>query len=162
MKKTLALVAALLLASCGDSDDSIQPPSPSDEEVRLACLSENLTVTNIRFSEGGDRYYEPPEMSFEITNNLSWAVSSISFSYKIRSEDRSVPWVNQPTRVGIAGGIEPGETAEVTIDLRLSDEAKEQFGRLIGEIELDDAHDADEKSYVRKYMNTEQTDKTCP
>lgn len=94
MKKLIWV--GLLLASTG-------PAMGNAELVR--CVQEHVTVQ----AEMGERM--PTAIALlTVTNDLSHAISGISYRIQIMEQGRSVPWVDTEVGLDIAGGIEPHET----------------------------------------------------
>lgn len=86
------------------------PAPTSDTNGTLACLEKKVVISSPTFEKGdyslGSR--------FQVTNNLPYAIAGIWVDYRIKSDDRSVPWAEDNFVMGISGGIEPGETRQLS------------------------------------------------
>lgn len=86
-----------------------------DASGTLACLSKKVLITSVTFEKSdyslGSR--------FNVTNNLPYAIAGIWIDYKIKSDNRSVPWAEEDFVMGISGGIEPGETRQLSTSFSL-------------------------------------------
>jgi len=76
---------------------------------RLACIGEAVVLTNVVMEDSG---YGQHQFYADVTNNLDWAISGIGVNFVVRSEGRSVSWLEDRGFQSIAGGVEPGETRE--------------------------------------------------
>lgn len=79
----------------------------------LACLQNNVLVSNPVAEKGSYGF----TLSFDVTNNLPWAISGIRVEYRVITEGRSVPWDQDSTALSISGGIEQGETRKLSTSL---------------------------------------------
>lgn len=119
----------------------------SQKELLVACLQSHLPVTKANVVRGQyDR-----TLSFTVRNNLSWAISGVRVSYDITSTGRTVPWSSDTGVRSIAGGLEPGETKELTypltffpsdapddlaVMLRIVDVGDSQQRQLVGDVRI--------------------------
>lgn len=87
----------------------------SQKELLVECLQSRLPVTNASVVRGP---YERI-LTFTVANNLPWAISGVLVAYDITSKGRTVPWSSDNGSQSIAGGLEPGETKELTYPLSL-------------------------------------------
>ncbi|MCQ1779423.1 hypothetical protein NOJ05_19630 [Neorhizobium galegae] len=86
-----------------------------DAKAILECVGNKVTITSPTFEKGdfslGSR--------FTVTNNLPYAIAGIWIDYKIKSDGRSVPWAEDNFVMSISGGIEPGETRQLSTSFSL-------------------------------------------
>jgi hypothetical protein len=91
------------------------PAQTADTNGTLACLENKVVISSPTFEKGdyslGSR--------FQVTNNLPYAIAGIWIDYKIKSENRSVPWSEDDFVIAISGGIEPGETRQLSTSFSL-------------------------------------------
>ena len=85
----------------------------SNPEV-LKCLRSAVRLTSSRLSEAK---YGRSQLWFVVNNRLSWAISVVAVKYVVRNPSRAVPYAKDDFAVSISGGIEPGETKLVGVDL---------------------------------------------
>ncbi|WP_265517585.1 hypothetical protein [Nitratireductor luteus] len=90
-----------LLASASHKDE--------DHTSRRDCLDAKLEIEDARIERTDMSDY----IAVKISNGLPWAISFVHVAYTVRSQERSVPWVNENFGMDVRGGIEPGETREV-------------------------------------------------
>ncbi len=86
------------------------PVSTVDTSGILACVSKKVIISSPTFEKGdyslGSR--------FRVTNNLPYAIAGIWIDYKVRSDNRTVSWAEDDVVLAISGGIEPGESRELS------------------------------------------------
>lgn len=87
------------------------------EEEQLAelqsqqqCLQERIVISNIRVTKAD----YSNNLSFDITNNLPFAISGVQFEYVVKQQGRSVPINKDKSSFSISGGVEPGETKSLS------------------------------------------------
>ncbi|WP_143524032.1 S46 family peptidase [Rhizobium rhizosphaerae] len=89
--------------------------TPPDANGTLACVRKKVAIASATFEKGdyslGSR--------FSVTNNLPYAIAGIWIDYKIKSDNRSVPWAEEDFVMAISGGIEPGETRQLSTSFSL-------------------------------------------
>lgn len=87
-------------------------PEPEAEEGAKAlqsgqeCLNAKIVVSNFQF--------ESNTMSFDITNNLPFAISAVQFEYTIKQTDRSIAIHKDSETFSVSGGVEPQETRNLS------------------------------------------------
>lgn len=91
------------------------PAANVDTKAILDCVDKKVLITSPTFEKGdfslGSR--------FKVTNNLPYAIAGIWIDYKIKSDNRSVPWSEENFVMEISGGIEPGETRQLSTSFNL-------------------------------------------
>jgi hypothetical protein len=100
LRGLLTAVAVCFAASPVFADDSM-----------VACLQEKLLVSNVKLADKIDmitRYF-----TFDLTNHLSFAIAGLYIRTVVKSEGRTVPWIDDTMSFDIAGGVEPGETRTI-------------------------------------------------
>lgn len=98
--------------------DPAAPSGKTEEERKaseLACLQEKVTVSNQRVSRDEFGRY----ITADFRNGLEWAIAGIRFQVLLTSPGRSVPWYEDDHATSIPGGIEPGETRAVGLQLMM-------------------------------------------
>jgi hypothetical protein len=94
---------------------STSKPEHTEQDETLECLKQKVVIESTRLRKGDFGF----SATYRITNNLSYAIGGIWLAYEVRSEGRSVPWAKEDFVTAIAGGIEPGETRELSYSLSL-------------------------------------------
>lgn len=89
---------------------SQSPSQVADDDATLSCLKQKVVVESATLQKGDFGFFA----AYRVTNNLPYAIGGIWLGYEIRSEGRSVPWEREDFVTAIAGGIEPGETRELS------------------------------------------------
>ncbi|TAV14720.1 hypothetical protein [Rhizobium ruizarguesonis] len=91
------------------------PAATADTNGILACIDKKVVITSPTFEKGdfslGSR--------FKVTNNLPYSIAGIWIDYKIKSDNRAVPWSEDNFVMEISGGIEPGETRQLSTSFSL-------------------------------------------
>lgn len=93
----------------GHSETESKPEPEEGAEALQAgqeCLNANIVVSNFHF--------ESNMMSFDITNNLPFAISAVQFEYTIKQTDRSVAIHKDSETFSVSGGVEPQETRNLS------------------------------------------------
>lgn len=72
----------------------------------------NFEVVRSRFYKREGRFSTQPIIELTVSNKTNEAVSRVFFKGTLSSPNRSVPWLEETFNYQIAGGLEPGETAE--------------------------------------------------
>lgn len=75
-------------------------------------LSTNLTVSNIVLNKKNSEYSQG-NISFVLSNNLNFTISSIEFELKFISPNREVPWTTAILHESIPGGIASNEKTNI-------------------------------------------------
>lgn len=84
----------------------------ADAEQARSSL-EKFTIERSRFRKVEQRFGRAkPEIQLEVTNNTEHAVSRAYFDGRLATPGRSVAWLEETFNYSIAGGLEPGESAE--------------------------------------------------
>ncbi len=90
-------------------------------EIRKAA-SEAATVELAKFEVVRARFYQEegvfgsePKIRLTLRNGAASAVSRAYFRGQVVSAGRSVPWIDEEFNFSLPGGIEPGETRDLTI-----------------------------------------------
>lgn len=91
------------------SDQSETPVEVVADDGLIGCLRSKITLSNARIKDGDFS----PQVGVDVTNNLPFAISAIRYQYRVISEGRSIPWVDDVFSIEIPGGIEPNETRYV-------------------------------------------------
>lgn len=87
------------------------------EDVRSAALETaralaKLAVAHASLSKEKDALGESrPKITMTVENNTADAIARVLFQGRMTSAGRSVPWIEEEFSHGIAGGLEPGESA---------------------------------------------------
>lgn len=117
----------------------------AQEDADMAqCLQERVTLENISIER--NRYNVGRDLTIDVTNELQWAISGVMIGYEVRSEGRSVPWEIDSASLSIPGGIEPGETRQVTTTARVINDAPED---LLVTAHVMDVADPEQRQLVR-------------
>jgi len=117
----------------------------AQEDADIAqCLRDRVTLGNISVER--NRYNLGRDLTIDVTNELQWAISGVMISYEVRSEGRSVPWETDRASLSIPGGIEPGETRQVTTTARVVSDAPDN---LLVAAHVIDVADPDQRQLVR-------------
>ena len=74
------------------------------------CLNDRIAISNIKVDEGD----YSNSLTFDITNNLPFAISGVQFEYVVKQEGRSVPISKDDSSFSVSGGVEPGETKSLS------------------------------------------------
>lgn len=74
------------------------------------CLNDRIVISNIHVEKGG----YSNNLTFDITNNLTFAISGVQFEYVVKQEGRSVPISKDDSSLSVSGGVEPGETKSLS------------------------------------------------
>lgn len=74
------------------------------------CLNDRIVISNVHVEKGD----YSKNLTFDITNNLSFAVSGVQFEYVVKQEGRSVPISKDDSSFSVSGGVEPGETKSLS------------------------------------------------
>jgi len=129
------------------------------KELLAACLQSRLPVTKASVVRGP---YERT-LTFTITNNLPWAISGVRIACAITSTGRTVPWSSDTGVRSIAGGLEPGETKELTYPLSLfPSDAPDDLGVLAPVVDVGDSRQRQLVRDVRVIgWSEELSDQTC-
>jgi hypothetical protein len=102
--------------------------------IRDAIIISNPIVEQNRFDRS---------LHILVSNRLDWAISGIRFRFRIISVGRSVPWLRDEAALEIPGGVEPGETRQLSLSLySLTTQAPTE---LSAEIEVLDVADPDQR-----------------
>jgi hypothetical protein len=104
-KKTQALAERKKLES-----DIAELEAKQDKALNTQEKLKALKVVNSRFYWRGEGYTADAIEEISLENNLTFAVSSVSYDYKIITPGRSVAWVKESGSFSISGGLEPGES----------------------------------------------------
>lgn len=79
-------------------------------EAQQQCLSDRVVISNAHVEKGD----YSNNLTFDITNNLSFAISGVQFEYVVKQEGRSVPISKEDGSFSVSGGVEPGETKSLS------------------------------------------------
>ena len=79
-------------------------------EAQQQCLNDQIVISNIHVEKGD----YSNNLTFDITNNLSFAISGVQFEYVVKQEGRSVPISKDDSSFSVSGGVEPGETRSLS------------------------------------------------
>lgn len=74
------------------------------------CLNDQIIISNIHVQKGD----YSNNLTFDITNNLPFAISGVQFEYVVKQEGRSVPISKDDSSFSVSGGVEPGETKSLS------------------------------------------------
>jgi hypothetical protein len=103
------------LAAKSQSASAPAAAAAADTNGIKACVEKKVVITSPTFEKGdyslGSR--------FQVTNHLPYAIAGIWIDYKIKSDNRSVPWSEDDFVISISGGIEPGETRQLSTSFSL-------------------------------------------
>ena len=126
-----------VVAKAKENSTTKAEPEPHEDTSVLQkgqeCLNAQIVLSNFRF--------ESDMMSFDITNNLSFAISAVHFEYMIRQTDRSVAIHKESDTFSISGGVEPQETRNLSY-YHFGPTGEE--GKVFVETRILNAFDADE------------------
>lgn len=125
---------------------------------KVKCLQSKIVLSNPTLTS--DSSYA----RMDVYNGLDWAIAGLRVQYTILSEGREVPWDKGITVTSISGGIEPGETRNVSIYIGgVSRDAPKN--KLQPSILVLDAADAEKRLYVGDVRvidwSEEATPNTC-
>ncbi len=113
--KAKATVLAAQKAAKADAAANAKAEKKKKAEALAAqqkCLNDRIVISNIHVEKG--KYSQ--NLSFDITNNLSFAISGAHFKYVLKQEGRSVPINKDSVSFSVSGGVEPGETKSLSYD----------------------------------------------
>lgn len=79
-------------------------------EAQQQCLNDRIVISNVHVGKGD----YSNNLTFNITNNLSFAISGVQFEYVVKQEGRSVPISKDKSSFSVSGGVEPGETKSLS------------------------------------------------
>lgn len=79
-------------------------------EAQQQCLNDRIVISNVHVEKGD----YSNNLTFDITNNLSFAISGVQFEYLVKQEGRSVPISKDDSSFSVSGGVEPGETRSLS------------------------------------------------
>ncbi len=119
---------------------SASPQGMADDALKT-CLREKVQVTAASVEQTDISSY----IKLTLKNTLSWPVSFVIVSYKVTSEGRAVPWAEERFGMSIPGGIEPGETREISTNIYPPSEAPKE---LTAKAELLDVADAEKRQLI--------------
>lgn len=74
------------------------------------CLNDRIVISNVQVEKGAYSH----NLTFDITNGLSFAISGVQFEYVVKQDGRSVPISKDKSSFSISGGVEPGETKSLS------------------------------------------------
>ncbi len=155
MKLIFAATAFALAATSALAHDD----NATDDQraALLACVAEHIEVS-VRVHTYEHSRIGSSFVMAEVTNNLDYAIAGIGVEYTIADPNRTVPWETEDAFTAISGGIEPGETVEVTLSMtdvpkerletavvtatpiEVADHEKRQLVRAINVIDWDHEH----------------------
>lgn len=98
-----------------DANETASDSAPNPADAIRSCLQGKIVITSAKIESAS----YGRNISMDVTNNLSWAISGIRVEYIAMSEGRSVPWAQDDFSLSISGGIEPGETRTVATSASL-------------------------------------------
>jgi len=87
------------------------PARPDGRDQVIACLQKHVTVSDARVEKGDFGH----RIALSVTNRLSWALLFVHVHYVVSTPGRSVPWADETFGGNVSGGIEPGETKELSV-----------------------------------------------
>ena len=112
------------------AEQQIEPglEEPVDSRAETLARSQQILdefeVAFVKYSYS-DEFYRNPIMELHVRNDTKFAISRAYFTGRVIGKGRTIPYVDETIVHRIAGGLEPGESAEWTITLnRYSDWAK--------------------------------------
>ncbi|NSX54085.1 hypothetical protein [Parasulfitobacter algicola] len=111
--KAKATAMVSLEASKADAAEKAEAEKQQKAEVLLAqqkCLDERIIISNISVGKGDFSN----NLTFDITNNLPFAISGFQFEYVLKQEGRSVPINKDDSSFSVSGGVEPRETKSLS------------------------------------------------
>ncbi|MBQ2263268.1 MAG: hypothetical protein II336_18140 [Loktanella sp.] len=85
--------------------------------IAAPAFADAAAVTNCTVLEGG---FSTHRIDCDVKNTSSTAIARLNHSIEIFENGRTVPWATigndrRPETISVAGGIEPGETLNVTL-----------------------------------------------
>ena len=112
-------------------DEAVAEINALMEKQKNAQIAKNylskFSVTKSAFYMKKDKYYVKPYIDLSVTNGTDKAISRVYFIGTIASPDRPVPWFTERFNYEISGGLQPGESANWTLEVNMfSDWAKIQ------------------------------------
>jgi hypothetical protein len=85
------------------------------EAERSRSIIDQLQVTKARFYYQQTSYSSDPIVSFTITNKTGLPVKRVYFHGKVQTPGRAVPWVDADFNHEFPGGLEQGESKNLTL-----------------------------------------------
>lgn len=86
----------------------------SDQSVEI-LKKVQLISGSIDRKDSGYKDHKNTTITLSIKNNTDNAIASIYSIATVKSENREVPWIKEYLNFSISGGIQPGETVEVSL-----------------------------------------------
>ncbi len=111
--KAKATRIAVQAAAKADADANAEAEKEEKAEALSAqqqCLNDRIVISNVHVEQGN----YSNNLTFDVTNNLSFAISGVQFEYVVKQEGRSVPISKDNNSFSVSGGVEPGETKSLS------------------------------------------------
>jgi hypothetical protein len=84
------------------------------ELTKLQSEIAKFEITNPRYFWAGD-YIAEPVIAFTIKNNGTTPIATAYFHGKLETPGRAVPWLAEDFSTELSGGLEPGETRNLSL-----------------------------------------------
>ena len=111
----LALGAMFLFAGIGESIDQVRKEAQATAKQNNKAEQQaaaGLEVLTAMFYWDEDDFMPEPIIEISVRNGTKHPISRAYFHGTLVTPGRTVPWVDEDFNYTIAGGLEPGETAE--------------------------------------------------
>lgn len=109
-KATAIAAQATAKADAAASAEAEKQQKAEELSAQQQCLNDRIVISNAHVGEGD----YSNNLTFDVTNNLSFAISGVQFEYVVKQEGRSVPISKDDSSFSVSGGVEPGETKSLS------------------------------------------------